>query len=171
MKKEIISLYQSLINFNLYIELANAKMRARYNRTVLGPFWEILGALLLLLLLSFLWSKLWKVTFIDFFTYLFVGYTLWRTILSSTTDACQLYSNTYTGVLKNVKINPFILAISSAYKNFITLLLNFPLIVFILYLNNQLHFSSIFFTIIFILLFFFICSSKFFVGSFMFKIS
>jgi len=155
MKKEIISLYQSLINFNLYIELANAKMRARYNRTVLGPFWEILGALLLLLLLSFLWSKLWKVTFIDFFTYLFIGYTLWRTILSSTTDACQLYSNIYTGILKNVKINPFILAISSAYKNFITLLLNFPLIIFSLYLNNQLHFSSIFFTIFFLLLFFF----------------
>ena len=154
MKKEIIGLYQSLINFNLYIELANAKMRARYNRTVLGPFWEILGALLLLLLLSFLWSKLWKVTFIDFFAYLFIGYTLWRTILSSTTDACQLYSNIYTGVLKNVKINPFILAISCSYKNLITLLFNFPLIVFILYLNNQLYFSSIFFTIFFISLFF-----------------
>ena len=123
--QQIICLYQSLINFDLYKELADAKMRARYNRTVLGPFWEILGALLLLLLLSFLWSKLWKVKFIDFFTYLLVGYTLWRTILSTTTDACQLYSYTYTGVLKNVKIHPFVLAISCAYKNFLTLLMNF----------------------------------------------
>lgn len=154
MKKEIISLYKSLVNFELYKELADTKMRARYNRTVLGPFWEIFGALLLLLLLSFLWSKLWKVKFIDFFTYLLIGYTLWRTILSTTTDACQLYSNTYTGVLKNVKIHPFILAISCAYKNFLTLLLNFPLIFFILYLNNQLHFYSIFFTILFIFFFF-----------------
>jgi ABC-type polysaccharide/polyol phosphate export permease len=154
MKKEIICLYQSLVNFDLYKELADAKMRARYNRTVLGPFWEIFGALLLLLLLSFLWSKLWNVKFIDFFTYLLVGYTLWRTILSTTTDACQLYSYTYTGVLKNVKIHPFVLAISCAYKNFLTLLMNFPLIFFILYLNNQLHFSSIFFTIFFLFLFF-----------------
>ena len=154
MKKEIISLYQSLVNFDLYKELADSKMRARYNRTVLGPFWEIFGALILLLLLSFLWSKLWKVSFLNFFTYLLVGYTLWRTILSTTTDACQLYSNTYTGVLKNVKINPFILAISCAYKNFLTLLLNFPVIVFILYLNNQLHYSSIFFSIFFLFLFF-----------------
>ena len=72
MKKEIISLYQSLVNFELYKELADTKMRARYNRTVLGPFWEIFGALLLLFLLSFLWSKLWKVKFIDFFTYLLI---------------------------------------------------------------------------------------------------
>lgn len=154
MKKELISLYQSLVNFDLYKELADAKMRARYNRTVLGPFWEILGALILLLLLSFLWSKLWKVTFLNFFTYLLIGYTLWRTILSTTTDACQLFSNTYTGVLKNVKINPFILAISCAYKNFLTLLLNFPIIIFILYLNNQLHFSSIFLSMFFMFLFF-----------------
>ena len=49
MKKEIISLYQSLVNFELYKELADTKMRARYNRTVLGPFWEIFGALLLLI--------------------------------------------------------------------------------------------------------------------------
>ena len=154
MRREIISLYRSLINFDLYKELADAKMRARYNRTVLGPFWEIFGALVLLLLLSFLWSKLWKVTFLNFFTYLLVGYTLWRTILSTTTDACQLFSSTYTGVLKNVKINPFILAISCAYKNFLTLLLNFPIIIFILYLNNQLHFSSIFLSIFFMFLFF-----------------
>ena len=154
MKKEIISLYQALVNFDLYKELADTKMRARYNRTVLGPFWEIFGALVLLLLLSFLWSKLWKVTFLNFFTYLLVGYTLWRTILSTTTDACQLFSNTYTGILKNVKINPFILAIACAYKNFLTLLLNFPIIIFILYLNNQLHFSSIFLSIFFMFLFF-----------------
>jgi ABC-type polysaccharide/polyol phosphate export permease len=154
MKKEVTSLCQSLINYDLYKELADAKLRARYNRTVLGPFWEIFGSLLLLLLLSFLWSKLWNVKFVNFFTYLLIGYTLWRTILSTTTDACQLYSVTYIGVMKNVKIHPFVLAISCAYKNFLTLLMNFPLIIFVLYLNNQLHFFSIFLTISFMFLFF-----------------
>lgn len=154
MIKELINFYKALNNISLWKELASAKLRARYNRTVLGPFWEIFGSLFLLLLLSFLWSKLWKVEFIDFFTYLLIGYTLWRVILSTTTDGCQLYSVVYVGVLKNVKIHPFVLAISSAYKNLLTLLLNFPLIVFVLYLNNQLHFSSLFLMVFFLFLFF-----------------
>ena len=154
MSNELINFYRALCNISLWRELAHAKMRARYNRTILGPFWEIFGSLLLLLLLSFLWSKLWKVEFIDFFTYLLIGYTLWRVILSTTTDGCQLYSVVYVGVLKNVKIHPFVLAISCAYKNLVTLLLNFPLIIFVLYLNNQLYFSSFFFIIFFLFLFF-----------------
>ena len=50
MKNEIILFYNSLLNFNIWKELADTKMRARYNRTVLGPFWEIIGSLFLLLL-------------------------------------------------------------------------------------------------------------------------
>tara|TARA_B110000503_G_scaffold127690_1_gene197709 strand:+ start:1318 stop:2103 length:786 start_codon:yes stop_codon:yes gene_type:complete len=154
MKKEFINFYQALSNFQLWKEMADSKMRARYNRTVLGPFWEIFGSLFLLLLLAFLWSKLWKVEFVDFFTYLLIGYTLWRTILSTTTEACLLYSVTYTGVLKNVKIHPFVLAISCAYKNILTLLLNFPLILLVLYFNKELNFPSFFLTIFFLFLFF-----------------
>ena len=60
--------YQSLLNIELWYELAISKIRARFNRTILGPFWEILGSLFLLLLLAFLcqnWNKIF-----DF--YLFV---------------------------------------------------------------------------------------------------
>ena len=89
MKEEIILFYKSLLNVNTWRELSDSKMRARYNRTVLGPFWEIFGSLFLLLLLAYLWSKLWNKDFVDFFTYLLIGYTLWRTILSTVTDACM----------------------------------------------------------------------------------
>ena len=59
--------YQSLLNIELWYELAISKIRARFNRTILGPFWEILGSLFLLLLLAFLWSKLWNKDFLDFY--------------------------------------------------------------------------------------------------------
>ena len=157
MKEEILLFYKSLLNVNTWRELSDSKMRARYNRTVLGPFWEIFGSLFLLLLLAYLWSKLWNKDFVDFFTYLLIGYTLWRTILSTVTDACMLFTHTYSLVLKNVKINPFIFAISCSYKNILTLLYNFPLIFLVLFLNNQLNIISFFILIVF--LFFFFMSS------------
>ncbi len=154
MLEELKNLFKLLKDFDVWKMLADTKMRARYNRTILGPFWEIFGSLFLLLLLAFLWSKLWGKNFIDFFTYLLVGYTLWRTILSTITDANQLYAHTYISIIKNVKLHPFTLAIASAYKNLTTLLLNFPLIVLVLYLNNQIHIQSIFFAFVFLILFF-----------------
>jgi len=157
MKEEILLFYRSFLNINTWKELSDSKMRARYNRTVLGPFWEIFGSLFLLLLLAYLWSKLWNKDFIDFFTYLLIGYTLWRTILSTVTDACMLFSNTYLSVLKNVKINPFIFAISCSYKNILTLIYNFPLIFLVLFFNEQLNLISFFILIVF--LFFFFISS------------
>jgi len=154
MLEELKNLFKLLKDFDVWKMLADTKMRARYNRTILGPFWEIFGSLFLLLLLAFLWSKLWGKNFIDFFTYLLVGYTLWRTILSTITDANQLYAHTYISIIRNVKFHPFTLAIASAYKNLTTLLLNFPLIILVLYLNNQIHVQSIFFAFVFLILFF-----------------
>lgn len=151
---ELKNFYYALLNYHLWHELAQSKIRARFNRTVLGPFWEILGSLVLLFLLAFLWSKLWKKDFLDFFSYLFIGFTLWRIILSSVTDANGLFSHTYNGLLKNVSLHPFILCIASSYKNIVTLLLNMPIIFFVLVINGELYLSSLIYFFIFMILFF-----------------
>jgi ABC-type polysaccharide/polyol phosphate export permease len=154
MYSELKFFYYSLLNYHLWFELAQSKIRARFNRTVLGPLWEILGSLVLLFLLAFLWSKLWKKDFLDFFSYLFIGFTLWRIILSSVTDANGLFSHTYNSLLKNVSLHPFILCIASSYKNIVTLLLNTPIIFFVLVINDEFYFSSLIYFFIFIILFF-----------------
>lgn len=154
MYSELKNFYNALLNYHLWYELAHSKIRARFNRTVLGPLWEIIGSLVLLFLLAFLWSKLWKKDFLDFFSYLFIGFTLWRIILSSITDANGLFSHTYNSLLKNVSLHPFILCVASSYKNIVTLLLNMPIIFFVLIINGEFYFSSLIYFFIFIILFF-----------------
>ncbi len=154
MIKELNIFIKSLLNYVLWYELAQSRIRARFNRTVLGPLWEIFGSLILLLLLAFLWSKLWNKNFLDFFTYLFIGFTLWRTILSSVTDANMLLSHSYINLIKNVYIHPFVLCISSAFKNCVTLLLNLPIILIVLFINDSFHIISLFYCLVFLLLFF-----------------
>lgn len=154
MIKELKLLIVSILSFTLWHELALSKIRARFNRTILGPLWEILGSLFLLLLLAYLWSKLWNKDFVTFFTYLYIGFTLWRTILSSVTDANMLLSTNYLNLIKNVYIHPFVLCVSSSYKNCITLLLNLPFIFLILVLNGNFQFISIIYCSLFLILFF-----------------
>ena len=154
MRKELKIFIHSLLNFSLWHELALSKIRARFNRTVLGPLWEILGSLVLLLFLGFLWAKLWNKNFLDFFTYLYIGFTLWRVILSSVTDANMLLSLSYINIIKNIYLHPFVLCISSSYKNCITLLLNLPIIFFILVLAGKFSVISLFYCFFFLLIFF-----------------
>lgn len=153
MKFDLV-LLECFFNVDSWKTIGDSKLRARYNRTVIGPLWEILGSLLLLILISLVWSKLWNKSFKEFFTYVFIGFTVWRVILSSVTDATVLFNSTYRGVIKNIKIDPFLLAISSSYRNFITLILNFPIMIIATYFSGQLSIYFIYTTLIFTILFF-----------------
>ena len=80
MKKEFLEAIKIIRNFNVWSELAYSQIRTRYARTVLGPLWELIGLVFLLVPLAVLWSKLWERPISDFFVYLFTGYSLFRFI-------------------------------------------------------------------------------------------
>ena len=108
MMDKMLEIFSCFKNIDSWKTIGDSKLRSRYNRTIIGPFWEILGSLLLLILIALVWSRLWDKDFKIFFSYLFIGFTLWRVILSTVTDATVLFNSTYHGIIKNVKINPFL---------------------------------------------------------------
>jgi len=122
MFKEFIILIKCLKDFELWYTLGLSKLRIRYLRTKLGPLWEILGTLLIISVISLIWSKLWGKDYNDFLPYLFFGYVIWKSILSIIGDANMLYHEVYKNVLENIYIHPFKLAIASVAKNFIILI-------------------------------------------------
>lgn len=141
-------------NYNLWITLAITKIRVRFIRTALGPIWEIFGTTIFLIFISIIWSKLWGDTFFDFFCYLYSGFIIWKAISSIIGDATYLFSDTYSNCFENININPFVFCISHTTKNFIVLLMNFPILIFILILNDNIDILSWFWLIIYFTLFF-----------------
>lgn len=119
MKKEFLNSIKIFKNYDIWSELAFSQIRVRYARTVLGPIWELLGLVLLLVPLSMLWSKLWDRPIADFFVYLFSGYSLFRFISTTISDASQNFVTGYGSLIKNVNINPLICSLSLCFRNFI----------------------------------------------------
>ena len=152
MKKNTI--ISSIINYNLWLTLAITKIRVRFIRTALGPIWEILGTTIFLFFISFVWSKLWGDTFFGFFCYLYSGFIIWKAISSIIGDGTYLFSDTYSNCFENVSINPFVLCVAHTAKNFLVLLMNFPILIFILYINDSLFFISFLWMLIYFVLFF-----------------
>ena len=122
MINELKNLLNILNNYELWLNMARCKLRVRYLRTKLGPIWEIIGILILLLCIAFIWSKLWKEDFVEFFPYLFFGYIIWKTIVSIVNEATMLFSEIYKNLLENVYIHPFTLCVAIVCKNFFVLL-------------------------------------------------
>lgn len=119
MKKEFLNSIKIFKNYDIWCELAFSQIRVRYARTILGPIWELLGLVLLLVPLAMLWSKLWDRQISDFFIYLFSGYSLFRFISTTIGDASQNFVTGYGTLIKNVNINPLICSLSLCFRNFI----------------------------------------------------
>jgi len=132
MKKELLNAIKTLKDFNIWTELAYSQIRTRYARTVLGPLWELIGLILLLIPLSLLWSKLWERPVSDFFVYLFSGYSLFRFISTTIGDASQNFITGYGPLIKNININPLICTLSLCFRN---LIFFGHILIFILFLN------------------------------------
>lgn len=154
MINEFKNLLRILNNYELWLNMARCKLRVRYLRTKLGPIWEILGTLILLLCIAFIWSKLWKEDFIEFFPYLFFGYIIWKTIVSIINEATMLFSEIYKNLLENVYIHPFTLCVAIVCKNFFVLLGFVGCSILILIFTKKIFLLSIIFVIIYLLLFF-----------------
>jgi len=151
---EFKNFFKTIKNYEIWFNMARAKLRVRFLRTKLGPIWEIIGTLILLLFIAIIWSKLWAKDFLVFFPYLFLGFVIWKSIVSIISDATMLYSEIYKNVLENVYIHPFVLCTAIVCKN-IFILIGFVLCsILIIILTHKFFFLSIIFIIFYLLLFF-----------------
>lgn len=141
-------------NYNLWLEMAISKIRVRFIRTALGPIWEVLGTLIFLIFISVVWSKLWKIPFIEFFLYLYPGFIIWKAIYSVIVDGTYLFSDTYSSHFENVKVHPIVFCLAHAAKNFIVLLFSFPIVLIIVFYSGSLHVYTLILIPFFLLLFF-----------------
>ncbi len=148
------TILESIKNYDLWLTLAITKIRVRFIRTALGPIWEILGTTIFLIFISFVWSKLWGDTFFDFFCYLYSGFIIWKAISSIIGDGTYLFSDTYSNCFENININPFVFCMSHTAKNFIVLIMNFPILILILIINDSINASSWIWLIYYFLIFF-----------------
>jgi len=119
MKNEFLLSVKVFKNYDVWVELAFSQIRTRYARTVLGPIWELLGLVFLLIPLAILWSRLWDRPVADFFVYLFSGYSLFRYISTTIGDASQNFLTGYGALIKNVNINPLVCTLALCFRNFI----------------------------------------------------
>lgn len=133
-------------------ELSKFDYLLRFRRTKLGPFWNILTIFITVLLMSLVWSIIFKIDIKEYIPRLMFGFTAFIFISNTITLSVDLISDKYANELKTLNISIYFFIIRQLMVNIFDYLTYTPLFI-ILYLstNIDLNYNLFFFIPSFIL--------------------
>ena len=101
-------------------ELVQRDLKVKYRRSFLGYLWSLLNPLMMMCIMSYIFSEIFQSTIPNFPLYLICGQTLWAFFSESTSMA--MHSVVQSGALiKKVYIPKFIFPVSRVLSTFVTM--------------------------------------------------
>jgi ABC-type polysaccharide/polyol phosphate export permease len=96
-------------------------IRARYRRSVIGPFWITLSMGFFILLLGVIYSRLFHQELHYYLPYLAVGYITWGFMSANITESCYAFLES-GGIIKQIKLPFLVYVMRVIWRNFIVFL-------------------------------------------------
>jgi len=134
-------LTEAMSRLPLALYFAWSDTKARYKRSVLGPFWLVITTLIGVVGLGIIWSILLKVNREDFLPPLAIGLVVWQMIAGCVADAPSLFYR-QSGQIKDINLPAFLVALQLMMRHLINFAHNF-VVVGIVFLVFERHFSLV----------------------------
>lgn len=113
--------FQNLLNYlPLMRELVKRDLKVKYRRSILGYLWSLLNPLLMMCIMSYIFSTLFKSNIPNFPLYLICGQTLWNFFNESTNMAMHSVIQN-SALIKKVYIPKYIFPFSRVLSSFVTM--------------------------------------------------
>lgn len=150
--------YQHLLNYvPLMQELVKRDLKVKYRRSILGYLWSLLNPLLMMCIMSYIFSTIFKSDIPNFPLYLICGQTLWNFFNESTSMAMNsIVSN--AALIKKVYIPKFIFPISRVLSSFVTMSFSLvAILIVMLFTRATIYPTILLFWVPLVFLFLFCC--------------
>ena len=136
-------------------ELVSRDLKVKYRRSFLGYLWSLLNPLLMMLVMTVVFSYMFRFNIPNYPLYLICGQTLW-TFFSESTNM-SMYSVLQNGALiKKVYIPKFIFPLSRSLSSFVTMSFSLVSILLVmLFTRSAFHWTILLFPVPLIFLFLF----------------
>jgi ABC-type polysaccharide/polyol phosphate export permease len=134
---------QGLAKWPLWSMLGWNDIHQRYRRSALGPFWITLSMAIFIVLLGFIYSKLFHQQLAVFLPYIAMGLITWGFISGTTSEACTAFTDN-AGIIKQIRLPYTVYVMRMIWRSFIIFLHTVVLIVPIaLYFRMPLGFGAL----------------------------
>lgn len=124
---------KTLSNPNTWLYLGLLDIKLKYRRSIIGPWWEAISIFLVIMTLSFLWSKIFKMDISIYLPYFAISYCTWTYLSNQLNESCEIFMF-HQNIIVNIPLNYFSLILRLLTKNTIVyfhyLFVVIPLILF-----------------------------------------
>ena len=128
----------------LLTELVSRDIKTKYRRSILGVFWTLLNPLLMMVILSVVYSQLFKFQIENFPLYILSGQVIFNFFSEATNSAMTSIINS-SSLIRKVYIPKYLFTISKIMSSVINILASFcALLVVMIFTKAELHYSIIF---------------------------
>lgn len=107
--------------WRLWTMLGWNDIQQRYRRSVLGPFWITLSVSIFILVLSFIYSRIFKVQLATYMPFLALGYVLWGFISATVIESCGTFIEGER-IIKQIRLPYSMYVFRVVWRNFLVLL-------------------------------------------------
>ena len=117
---------------------------SKYKRTKLGLGWNVLAMLITISIMSFVWSKIFKMDMVVFFPYIFNGFAAFFFLNASITSSCVLLSQIHKDIYLNLPLPFLVLVLRNIGQHFFNYIHYLPIIFFLHFFLLEFSILSIF---------------------------
>lgn len=136
-------IFKSIISINLWVYLGFMDIRFRYRRTFLGPWWNVLNNIIMILILSLIWSRVLNYDLNEYLLYFSLGYIFWSYIAGQITESASGFQ-IFKSIVQNINLPSFSYALRISMRHIIVMLHNLPLIFGVIFIADAYSRCNIF---------------------------
>ena len=135
---------QNFLKFRpLLSELVSRDIKIKYRRSVLGVLWTLLNPLLMMIILSVVFSNLFKFDVENFPLYLLSGQIVFNFYSESTSSAMSAITGN-AALIKKVYVPKYLFVISRVFSSFINLMASFTALMLVMMaMRVEMHWTVI----------------------------
>lgn len=121
----------SIQSHRIWMMLAHQDVRQRYRRSVLGPFWITLSAVVSIIALALVFTKIFKVPTAEYLVFLTTGFIAWMYITALVIESCTVFIGA-EGIIRQVNLPLGIHVFRMVWRSLISLVHNLVIVVLVL---------------------------------------
>jgi ABC-type polysaccharide/polyol phosphate export permease len=122
---------QAIRSHRIWMMLANQDVKQRYRRSVLGPFWITLSAVVSIVALALVYTNIFKVPTAEYLVFLTTGFIAWMYISSLVIESCTVFISA-EGIIRQVNLPLGIHVFRMVWRSLITLAHNLVIVALVL---------------------------------------
>jgi lipopolysaccharide transport system permease protein len=120
---------------HLFFQLVSRDIKLRYRRSLLGYFWSVLNPLMIMVIMTIVFSTMFVSGIKNFPVYLLVGQLLFSFMMSSTTHAMgSVIAN--AALLKKISVPKYIFTLAAVSSEFVTMIFSLGALVIVMLVTD-----------------------------------